>query len=57
VTAQFVEILTQGGLNVNIRYRKGERIDAACGQLRRGEKKEGLGISASPGGSVQRKCM
>ena len=35
VTAQFVEILTQGGLNVNIRYRKGERISAACGQLRR----------------------
>jgi 23S rRNA (adenine2503-C2)-methyltransferase len=35
VTAQFVEILTQAGLNVNIRYRKGERINAACGQLRR----------------------
>jgi len=38
VTARFVEILTQGGLNVNIRYRKGERIDAACGQLRRGDR-------------------
>ncbi len=36
VTAQFVELLTQGGLNVNIRYRKGDRIGAACGQLRRG---------------------
>ena len=36
-TAQFVEILTQGGLNVNIRHRKGDRISAACGQLRRGE--------------------
>jgi 23S rRNA (adenine2503-C2)-methyltransferase len=34
-TATFVEILTQGGVNVNIRYRKGDRIDAACGQLRR----------------------
>jgi len=34
-TARFVEILTQGGLNVNIRHRKGDRIDAACGQLRR----------------------
>jgi 23S rRNA (adenine2503-C2)-methyltransferase len=33
-TARFVEILTQGGLNVKIRYRKGSRIDAACGQLR-----------------------
>jgi len=41
VTAQFVEILTQGGLNVNIRYRKGERISAACGQLRRGERLSG----------------
>ncbi len=36
-TARFVEILTQGGLNVNIRHRKGDRIGAACGQLRRGE--------------------
>jgi 23S rRNA (adenine2503-C2)-methyltransferase len=33
--AQFVEILTQGGLNVAIRHRKGDRISAACGQLRR----------------------
>jgi 23S rRNA (adenine2503-C2)-methyltransferase len=38
VTARFVEILTQGGLNVNIRYRKGDRIHAACGQLRRSKK-------------------
>jgi 23S rRNA (adenine2503-C2)-methyltransferase len=36
VTAQFAELLTQGGLNVAIRYRKGDRIAAACGQLRRG---------------------
>jgi len=34
-TAHFVEILRRGRLNVRIRYRKGERIDAACGQLRR----------------------
>jgi len=34
-TARFVEILRQRGLNVKIRYRKGDRIDAACGQLRR----------------------
>jgi len=33
--ARFVEILGRGGVNVQIRYRKGERIDAACGQLRR----------------------
>ena len=36
VTARFVEILRQGSLNVTIRYRKGEQIDAACGQLGRG---------------------
>jgi 23S rRNA (adenine2503-C2)-methyltransferase len=35
-TARFVAILTEGGMNVKIRYRKGNRIDAACGQLRRG---------------------
>ena len=36
VTARFVDLLTRGGLNVAIRHRKGERISAACGQLRRG---------------------
>jgi len=35
VVARFVEVLEQGGLNVAIRHRKGARIDAACGQLRR----------------------
>jgi 23S rRNA (adenine2503-C2)-methyltransferase len=35
VIAKFVEILTDGGLTANIRYRKGENIQAACGQLRR----------------------
>jgi 23S rRNA (adenine2503-C2)-methyltransferase len=34
-TARFAEILEHSGLSVAIRYRKGERIDAACGQLRR----------------------
>jgi 23S rRNA (adenine2503-C2)-methyltransferase len=33
--ARFVEILEEGGLNVAVRHRKGARIDAACGQLRR----------------------
>jgi 23S rRNA (adenine2503-C2)-methyltransferase len=37
VTAEFVEIITRGGLTANIRYRKGDRIHAACGQLRRGK--------------------
>ena len=32
---RFVEILLHDGLNVKMRYRKGEKIDAACGQLRR----------------------
>ena len=36
VTGRFVESLRQGNLNVKIRHRKGQRIDAACGQLRRG---------------------
>ena len=35
VTAKFAEILTQHGLTAAIRYRKGDRISAACGQLRR----------------------
>ena len=34
-TARFVEILQSAGVTVKIRYRKGDRIDAACGQLRR----------------------
>jgi 23S rRNA (adenine2503-C2)-methyltransferase len=36
-TSQFVQILRQNGLTVKIRYRKGDRIDAACGQLRRSQ--------------------
>jgi len=35
VTAAFVKTLEDAGLAVKIRYRKGNRIDAACGQLRR----------------------
>ena len=34
-TARFVEALECGGLEVAVRWRKGDRIDAACGQLRR----------------------
>ena len=33
--ARFREILTAGGINVQVRERKGDKIDAACGQLRR----------------------
>jgi 23S rRNA (adenine2503-C2)-methyltransferase len=32
---RFLEILRDGGLNVQVRTRKGDQIDAACGQLRR----------------------
>ncbi|NDC53271.1 MAG: 23S rRNA (adenine(2503)-C(2))-methyltransferase RlmN [Planctomycetia bacterium] len=32
---RFLEILRAGGVNVHVRHRKGARIDAACGQLRR----------------------
>ena len=32
---EFRQILTDGGLNVQFRQRKGDTIDAACGQLRR----------------------
>ncbi|MGQ9574794.1 MAG: 23S rRNA (adenine(2503)-C(2))-methyltransferase RlmN [Thermoguttaceae bacterium] len=35
-TARFAKALEQGGLTVAIRFRRGEQIDAACGQLRRG---------------------
>jgi 23S rRNA (adenine2503-C2)-methyltransferase len=35
--AQFVDALERGGLNVVTRFRKGDRIDAACGQLRRSQ--------------------
>jgi 23S rRNA (adenine2503-C2)-methyltransferase len=34
-TRRFVGILRQAGVNAQIRRRQGERIDAACGQLRR----------------------
>ncbi|HUY91053.1 MAG TPA: 23S rRNA (adenine(2503)-C(2))-methyltransferase RlmN, partial [Pirellulales bacterium] len=32
---EFRNILTRGGINVQVRQRKGDKIDAACGQLRR----------------------
>ena len=30
---RFAEILTDGGIEVNIRYKRGQKINAACGQL------------------------
>ena len=32
---RFLSILRDGGINVQVRLRKGDKIDAACGQLRR----------------------
>lgn len=32
---RFTAILSEAGINVQVRQRKGDRIDAACGQLRR----------------------
>lgn len=32
---RFADILTRGGIQVKVRFRKGDQIDAACGQLRR----------------------
>ncbi|MCS7306084.1 MAG: 23S rRNA (adenine(2503)-C(2))-methyltransferase RlmN [Thermoguttaceae bacterium] len=32
---RFVQLLETGGINVHVRYRKGDQIEAACGQLRR----------------------
>jgi len=38
----FRAILEQGGIRVKFRHRKGNRIDAACGQLRRSQQKQPL---------------
>ena len=35
VVKRFVETLEHGGVQVKVRFRKGDSIDAACGQLRR----------------------
>jgi len=32
---QFLQVLERRGVNVQVRQRKGDKIDAACGQLRR----------------------
>jgi 23S rRNA (adenine2503-C2)-methyltransferase len=43
----FRAILEQGGVRVKFRHRKGNRIDAACGQLRRSQRKETVQIGTS----------
>ncbi|MDO5581075.1 MAG: 23S rRNA (adenine(2503)-C(2))-methyltransferase RlmN [Planctomycetia bacterium] len=39
VVHRFVEILEEGGIQVKVRFRKGDGINAACGQLRRSFRK------------------
>lgn len=38
--SEFREILEEGGINVMVRQRKGDKINAACGQLRRNSAKD-----------------
>ena len=44
---RFREELERGGINVQFRHRKGDEIDAACGQLRRSNVGNGL-VSITP---------
>jgi 23S rRNA (adenine2503-C2)-methyltransferase len=46
---KFREILVAAGINVQFRQRKGDEIDAACGQLRRSQPQLAK-IGAAPGG-------
>jgi 23S rRNA (adenine2503-C2)-methyltransferase len=43
---QFLAILTRGKINVQVRQRKGDKIDAACGQLRRANLNPSPAVSA-----------
>ncbi len=45
---RFREILEQGGLNVQFRERKGDAINAACGQLRRSFVSNVVNLESSP---------
>lgn len=42
---KFLGILRDGGINVQVRTRKGDEIDAACGQLRRSFPQQATGTS------------
>jgi 23S rRNA (adenine2503-C2)-methyltransferase len=47
---RFLDVLKNAGLNVFVRERKGDKIDAACGQLRRANLLAGAagGVTAAP---------
>jgi 23S rRNA (adenine2503-C2)-methyltransferase len=49
ITARFAGLLTQSGITVAIRHRKGDRIRAACGQLRRGNAPKGIRLDHRSG--------
>ncbi|QGJ71282.1 putative dual-specificity RNA methyltransferase RlmN [Planctomycetales bacterium 10988] len=44
-TERFQNVLTQYGVQVQVRKRKGDRIDAACGQLRRNREQQIVTLS------------
>ena len=44
---RFLVILRRGGVNVQVRQRKGDKIDAACGQLRRSQPPAVVPLSTS----------
>jgi 23S rRNA (adenine2503-C2)-methyltransferase len=46
---RFLSILRSGGVNVQVRERKGDSIDAACGQLRRVRTAPDQGLAVLPG--------
>jgi len=52
---RFLDVLRQAGVNVQVRRRKGARIDAACGQLRRiaAGAKPALDGDASTAGTIE----
>jgi 23S rRNA (adenine2503-C2)-methyltransferase len=50
---RFVDALKRGGVNVQVRVRKGDKIDAACGQLRRSQAIESP-LPALPSGLIRR---
>lgn len=48
---RFRQVLEAGGINVQFRQRKGNEIDAACGQLRRGRRQTPVELHAIKPGS------
>lgn len=47
-THRFRQVLERGGINIQFRQRKGDKIDAACGQLRRSTPPKTVDIKTAP---------